>query len=67
VNLDICNLAWQEVVTLVDGYNEAGQHSVTWDAANYSSVIYFYQLTVPTESGSSTGDQVFTKRMTLLK
>ncbi|PJA30129.1 MAG: hypothetical protein CO189_00545 [candidate division Zixibacteria bacterium CG_4_9_14_3_um_filter_46_8] len=59
VNLAVYNIAGQKVATLVDGYNEAGPHSVTWDAANYSSGIYFYKL--------SAGEKVFTERMTLLK
>ena len=67
VNLTIYNLMGQKVAILVDGHKDAGHHTVAWDGANYSSGIYFYRLTVPTESGSSTGDQVFTKRMTLLK
>ncbi|PJA26423.1 MAG: hypothetical protein CO189_10825 [candidate division Zixibacteria bacterium CG_4_9_14_3_um_filter_46_8] len=59
VNLDIYNLMGQKVATLVDSDIEAGQHSISWDAANFSSGIYFYKL--------SAGDKVFTKRMTLLK
>ena len=59
VNLSIYNLMGQKVTTLIDGHNEAGQHSVSWDAANYSSGIYFYRL--------SAGERVFTERMTLLK
>ena len=58
-NLSIYNLMGQKVTTLIDGHNEAGQHSVSWDAANYSSGIYFYRL--------SAGERVFTERMTLLK
>ena len=59
VNLEVYNLAGQKVATLVNEYNEAGQHNVTWDAANYSSGIYFCKL--------SAGEKVFTERMTLLK
>lgn len=59
VKLDVYNLAGQQVVRLFEGYNNAGEHSVTWDASGYSSGIYFYKL--------SAGDKVFTKRMTLLK
>lgn len=59
VSLEIYNLMGQKIATLVDGYKEAGYHSVNWDASQYSSGIYFYRLTV--------GDKVFSKRMTLLK
>ena len=52
-------LQGQKAVILVDGYKEAGYHSVTWNASTLSSGIYFYKLT--------TGEKVFTKRMTLLK
>jgi len=59
VTLEVYNLMGQKVETLVNGYNEAGVHSVTWDAANYSSGVYFYKL--------NAGNKVFTARATLLK
>ncbi|MCP4633858.1 MAG: T9SS type A sorting domain-containing protein [candidate division Zixibacteria bacterium] len=59
VVLDIYNLLGQKVETLVEGRRHAGEHSVNWDGSGLSSGIYFYKLT--------TGDKVFTKRMTLLK
>ncbi|MBD3232359.1 MAG: T9SS type A sorting domain-containing protein [candidate division Zixibacteria bacterium] len=59
VNLSVYNLSGQKVATLEDGHRNAGEHSATWDASNYSSGIYFYKLTA--------GDRVITKRMTLLK
>ncbi|PJA28466.1 MAG: hypothetical protein CO189_04680 [candidate division Zixibacteria bacterium CG_4_9_14_3_um_filter_46_8] len=59
VSLEIYNLMGQKVATLAEGNKAAGYHSVTWDAANYSSGIYFYKLTA--------GEKVFTKRMTLIK
>lgn len=59
VKLDVNNLIGQRVATMVDGWSEAGRHSVSWDASSYSSGIYFYKLT--------TGSKVLTKRMTLLK
>ncbi len=57
--LEIYNLRGQKVVTLIDGYQQAGKHNITWNAGNYSSGIYFYKLTA--------GNKTFTKRMTLLK
>jgi hypothetical protein len=59
VRLEIYNLMGQKVETLVDGWIEGGQHTVTWDASQFSNGIYFYRLIA--------GDKVLTKRMTLLK
>jgi len=59
VRLELYNILGQKVTTLVNGRVEAGSHTVTWDASNYSSGIYFYKLTAD--------NNVFTKRMTLLK
>lgn len=59
VYLSIYNLAGEKIATLVDGKQTAGYKSVTWDASDYSSGIYFYKLTA--------GDFTQTRRMTLLK
>jgi hypothetical protein len=59
VRLEIYNLMGQKVATLIDGWMSAGNHSIRWDAAGFSSGIYFYKLTV--------GDTVITRRMTLLR
>ncbi|MBD3233325.1 MAG: T9SS type A sorting domain-containing protein [candidate division Zixibacteria bacterium] len=59
VKLDIYNIKGQRVSTLVNGRIDAGKHTVSWDASDYSSGVYFYNL--------SAGDKVVTKRMTLLK
>ncbi|MBD3169451.1 MAG: T9SS type A sorting domain-containing protein [candidate division Zixibacteria bacterium] len=59
VKLEVFNLMGQRVETLVDAFQEAGEHTVQWNASSYSSGIYFYKL--------SAGDKVLTKRMTLLK
>ncbi|MCP3681842.1 MAG: T9SS type A sorting domain-containing protein [bacterium] len=59
VVLSVYNLGGQKIETLIDKDMQAGQHNVIWDASVYSSGIYFYKF--------STGDKVFTKRMTLLK
>jgi hypothetical protein len=47
------------VATLANGYFEAGRHTITWDASNQASGIYFYRLTTP--------DGALTKKMLLLK
>lgn len=68
VTLIIYNLLGQKVETLGDGRVKAGCHSITWDASRFASGIYFYRLTARQGPGLSTaGDQVITRRMTLLK
>jgi len=59
VVFSIYNLLGQRIETLFDGRQQAGEHSVNWDATGYSSGIYFYQLT--SEGKTST------KRMTVVK
>ena len=66
VRLTIYNLLGREIVTLVNGNQDAGFKSVEWNASNVASGIYFYRLTVSTATGSN---EVFTqlKRMMHLK
>jgi len=59
VHLEVYNLMGQKVETLINGLQNAGFKTIKWDASSYSSGVYFYKL--------STGEQTFTKRMTLLK
>ncbi|MBD3233966.1 MAG: T9SS type A sorting domain-containing protein [candidate division Zixibacteria bacterium] len=59
VRMDIYNLRGQRIETLVDAAQQAGQYSVTWDASQVASGVYFYKLTA--------GKNTFTKKMSLLK
>ncbi|MBD3170433.1 MAG: T9SS type A sorting domain-containing protein [candidate division Zixibacteria bacterium] len=59
VSLEIYNLMGQKVETIISENQTAGYKTVTWDASGYSSGVYFYKL--------SAGNEVFTKRLTLLK
>jgi len=59
VKLEIYNLLGNKVTTLVEGEQEAGYRSVSWDASDVSSGIYFYKL--------SAGDYTETMRMILVK
>ena len=58
VVLSVFDMLGREVAVLVNEINEPGKHSVRWDATNFSSGIYFYQL--------QTGDFKETKKMVLL-
>jgi hypothetical protein len=60
VNLAVYDLLGHEVAKLVDEVKAAGQSSVQFDGANLSSGIYICRMTVD-------GNQVFARKMTLLK
>ena len=59
VSLKVFNMIGQEVATLIDGAETAGQHEVNFDATDLPSGAYFYRL----QSGNVTE----TRRMLLLK
>jgi beta-xylosidase len=64
VTLRICDLLGQEIVTLVNGEQSAGQYTVQWDGKNergenVTSGMYFYQLRA--------GTNVSTRKMVLVK
>ncbi len=44
VTVSIYDLTGREVATLTNREYSAGSHSVKWDAGEYVSGIYFYQL-----------------------
>lgn len=59
VKLTVWNMIGQKVATLVDGMVEAGTHKETWNATNMPSGIYIARFEV--------GNEVFTRKMTLIK
>lgn len=59
VSLKIFDMSGKEVMSLVNEARTAGYYSVSFNAANLSSGIYFYTL--------SAGNFVSTKKMTLIK
>ena len=58
-SLRIYDITGQLIETLVDDFLELGNHSVQWNASNFSSGIYFYKLT--------SGNQTITNKMVLMK
>jgi hypothetical protein len=59
IKLEVYNILGQKVTTLLDQREQAGCKSVSWDASNVSSGLYFYKLTA--------GDFTETRRMMLVK
>lgn len=48
-----------EVARLSEGFQNAGEHSITWDASAYPTGLYFCRMQVGTE--------IFTHKLMLLK
>jgi len=59
VALEIYDLLGRRVDSVPERVYTAGQHSISWDASQFASGVYFYKLIA--------GDEVITSRMTLLK
>lgn len=59
VTIEIFDILGRKVETLFDGYQQAGQHRLTWDAADMSSGVYLYKI--------NAGGLSETKQMLLLK
>ncbi|NJD22434.1 MAG: M20/M25/M40 family metallo-hydrolase [Melioribacter sp.] len=58
----IYNLLGQQVAQVAQGYYEKGYHTISWEASNISSGIYFAQLTVMNDFSN----KVFSKTCKLL-
>ncbi len=59
VELSVYNVLGERVAVLVKGFNRVGEHSVTFDAAELTSGLYFYRLIA--------GDLSETRRMAVLR
>ena len=60
LKLEIFNSIGMRVAILIDGETSAGYHTARFDAASYSSGMYFYRLV-------ANGNIVATKKMILIK
>ena len=59
VSIAVYDISGQLVEVLVDEYRYAGDYSVTWDAQNYSSGVYFV--------GMESNGEYFTQKLMLVK
>jgi len=59
VSLKIYNLLGKEIMSLVNEFKQAGSYTVTFDAANYPSGVYYYKI--------HTGSFVQVRKMILIK
>jgi len=59
VTISVYDLLGRQITSLANGEYSAGSHSVTWNADDITSGIYFYRL--------EAGDKTVTRRMLLLK
>ncbi len=60
VSLDIYSVTGKKIMTLENNrFRQAGTHTVSFEGSSLASGIYIYQL--------KAGDQVFTRKMTLIK
>jgi hypothetical protein len=59
VTLKLYDVLGNETVVLVDGFQQAGYHNVSFDASRFSSGLYFYRIT--------SGEFTDIKKMMLIK
>ena len=59
VKIRVCDILGQEVATIINEEQSAGEHSITFDGSTLSSGIYFYQLIA--------GNIILTKKFMLMK
>jgi hypothetical protein len=59
VTIEVFNLLGQKTATITEGLMPAGNHTVTWDASDVASGVYYYKI--------SAGDYSAIRMMTLLK
>jgi hypothetical protein len=58
-SLGVFNLTGRQVASLAQGYAEAGEYSLSWNAADFTSGIYFIRL--------QSAERVATRKVVLIK
>lgn len=64
ISLKIFDILGKEVTSIVDGPQEAGFHRHEWNASNFASGVYLYQLSFIGDEGKT---EVHRKKMLLAK
>ena len=59
ISIAVFDIAGREIESVYDGMIESGYHTITWNADNFSSGIYFVNMI--------SGDFSTTRKITLLK
>ena len=59
VNIAIYNMQGRQVAELFDGHLLEGYHTITWEASQYSSGIYFVKM--------AAGEHISTQKLMLVK
>jgi hypothetical protein len=67
VSLTIYSALGEEVARLVNGELQAGWHSVTWDAGDAASGVYFYRMQIGPVDGVEAASFVATQKLILLR
>jgi hypothetical protein len=52
VKLCVYNIQGQQIATIHEGVQSAGTHTITWDASEYPSGLYFARLQTPNDAKS---------------
>jgi photosystem II stability/assembly factor-like uncharacterized protein len=60
VKISVFDVSGKEIEKLVNGHMQAGTYQTIWNASNFSSGVYFYQLTINNEL-------LATRKMLLIK
>ncbi len=67
VSITIYNVLGQEVTRLVSGYENEGNHSLTWSANDAASGVYFCRLVASGVDPTGSGNYLAMKKIVLLK